>query len=259
MQDRIAVMSRSPAIAAAIGAFLGGGLWAALAFGLGRSCDPQTWIGHVFSSSINAGSFIAFGAAVAELLQRLLRQRAEAAGMAIAILGDDTETLLLPDDVRTARKQLHAIPADLRESIPMRLLTTGLLRARANWSATDVSSAIEVEANLIQEEVAASYSNIRYLAWAIPSIGFIGTVLGIGWAMSDMNATGDEALNSATASLSVAFDTTFVALTLSLVLMFLLHQVEAGDDRLLTQAKSWCMRCLPLRMHISQDRECRMA
>ncbi len=240
-----------------MGGVVGAGVWAALAFGLETACGAERWIGHVFSSPINAASFLAFGAAMGQLLQRRLQISRERHGMTVALLDSDDETLLLPDDVKTARKQLPSVPEQLRDSLPVRLLTVGLLRARANWSATDVSSAIESEAHLIQEEVEASYSNIRYLAWAIPSIGFLGTVLGIGWAMGDMNVTGldkGDSLSVATSHLSVAFDTTFVALTLSLILMFILHRVEALDDHLMTRTKSWCLRQLPLRMHIAAEK-----
>ena len=257
MQNNHELSSRSLAVGAVVGGLIGAAAWTVLAFGLQTLFDPQEWIGHVFSSQINAASFAAFGAAVGQLLQRRSHILREADGMNVALVGADEDTLLLPDDVKTARKQLQEIPEARRHSMPVRLLTVGLLRARASWSATDVSGAIEAEANLIQEEVATSYSNIRYLAWAIPSIGFIGTVLGIGWAMGDMNFTGDDAgdpLSSAAKHLSVAFDTTFVALVLSLILMFLLHRVEAKDDRLLTGARSWCLRQLPLRMHIHQER-----
>ena len=257
MQENAGSAPRGLVVGAVLGGVIGAGIWAALAFGLESTFGSDRWVGHVFSSPINAASFVAFGAALGQLLQRRLLIARERCGMNVALLGSDDDTLLLPDDVKTARKQLPSVPAKQRDSLPVRLLTVGLLRARANWSATDVSSAIESEANLIQEEVEASYSNIRYLAWAIPSIGFLGTVLGIGWAMGDMNVTGldkGDTLSVATSHLSVAFDTTFVALTLSLILMFMLHRVEALDDHLLTRTKSWCLRQLPLRMHIVAEK-----
>ena len=256
MQTKYELSPRSLAIGAVTGGLIGAGCWAALAFGLRNAFGMDVWLGHVFSSPINAASFTAFGAALGQLLQRQSQLRREADGMNLALLGTEEDTLLLPDDVKTARKQLHELSDALRRSMPVRLLTVGLLRARANWSATDVSGAIESEANLIAEEVAASYSNIRYLAWAIPSIGFIGTVLGIGWAMGELRVAGDDKadpLASAAYYLSIAFDTTFVALALSLILMFVLHRVEAGDDRLLTRVRSWCLRQLPLRMHIAKE------
>lgn len=256
MQTKHELSSRSLAAGAVAGGLLGAGCWAALAFGLSNAFGMDVWLGHVFSSPINAATFTAFGAALGQLLQRLGQLRREAEGMNLALLGAEEDTLLLPDDVKTARKQLHDLSDAFRRSMPVRLLTVGLLRARANWSATDVSGAIESEANLIAEEVAASYSNIRYLAWAIPSIGFIGTVLGIGWAMGDLRITGDDKVDplaSAATHLSMAFDTTFVALVLSLILMLVLHRVEARDDSLLTRVRSWSLRRLPLRMHITKE------
>lgn len=257
MQQNGEETSRSLPVAAVVGGALGIVVWMGLAFGLKSSFGLDVWIGHVFSSPINAASFAAFGAALGQLLRRRARIVWESSGLSVNLLGSDAETLLLPDDVKTARKQLPSIPVPQRRTLPMRLLTVGLLRARAHWSATDVSAAIETEADLVQREVEASYSNIRYLAWAIPSIGFLGTVLGIGWAMGDINIAGSDKadpLSVATSHLSVAFDTTFVALALSLILMFIIHRVETMDDHLLIRAKSWSQRQLPLRMHIVPER-----
>ncbi len=249
--------SRPSAAWALCGGLLGGGAWAALAFGLPAACGTQAWLGHVFSSWVNAFSMVAFGAALAQLMQRRAWITGNCEGMELGLLGLDEDTLLLPDDVKTARKKLPEVPEKLRRSLPVRLLTVGLLRARAHWSATDVSAAIQAEADLAQEETSTYYSNIRYLAWAIPSIGFIGTVLGIGWAMGDLTMLGDDqgqSMATAGEHLSVAFDTTFVALAASLMLMYVMQHVEAMDDRLLVEAKGWCLRQLPLRMHMVQEK-----
>ena len=70
------------------------------------------------------------------------------------------------------------------------------------------------------------YSLPRYINWAIPILGFIGTVLGIslaaesiGGLISSPDTNFSSALGDAVAPLGIAFDTTLVALSLSVVLM----------------------------------------
>ncbi len=65
----------------------------------------------------------------------------------------------------------------------------------------------------------------RYLVWAIPILGFIGTVLGISLAAQGMGSMltsasqeYSEVLTKALEPLGIAFDTTLIALSLSLVL-----------------------------------------
>ena len=83
----------------------------------------------------------------------------------------------------------------------------------------------------------------RYLSWAVPILGFIGTVLGISLAAegirriiaSDAGLTSlSSDLDGAIAPLGIAFDTTLIALSLSVVLTLVLVLVQRFEVRLLT-------------------------
>ena len=89
---------------------------------------------------------------------------------------------------------------------------------------------------------------IRYLIWAIPSIGFIGTVRGIGQALSqaDLALAGD--ITGMTDSLGVAFNSTFVALLISIILMFLLHQLQRLQDDAVVDTQAYCEKFLLTRI-----------
>ena len=60
---------------------------------------------------------------------------------------------------------------------------------------------------------------VRYITWAIPSIGFIGTVRGIGDALGQAYKAVEGDISGVTVSLGVAFNSTFVALVLSIIMM----------------------------------------
>ena len=72
---------------------------------------------------------------------------------------------------------------------------------------------------------------MRYIAWAIPAIGFIGTVRGIGDALSEAHKAVKGDVSGVTEGLGIAFNSTLVALLLSIVLMFLLHQLQLAQER----------------------------
>ena len=72
---------------------------------------------------------------------------------------------------------------------------------------------------------------IRYIAWAIPSVGFIGTVRGIGEALGQAHKALEGDIFEVTKSLGVAFNSTLIALLISIVLMFLLHQLQLLQER----------------------------
>lgn len=66
-----------------------------------------------------------------------------------------------------------------------------------------------------------SYSLIRFITWAIPILGFLGTVLGITDAVAGVTPELlEQSLSSVTSGLATAFDTTGLALALTMVLMF---------------------------------------
>ena len=80
---------------------------------------------------------------------------------------------------------------------------------------------------------------IRYLIWAVPSIGFIGTVRGIGEALSRADEALAGNIYGMTSSLGVAFNSTLVALVISIVLMFLLHQLQRLQDSLIVSVNDY--------------------
>ncbi|MFW2368364.1 MAG: MotA/TolQ/ExbB proton channel family protein [Desulforhopalus sp.] len=136
-----------------------------------------------------------------------------------------------------------------RISAPLiRTLRSALWRYAGTRNVQNLSDAIEssVEALAVQQE--AENSMIRYLIWAIPSIGFIGTVRGIGDALSlaDQALAGDIA--GMTNSLGVAFNSTLVALLISIFLMFLFHQLQRLQDGQLVDIQGYCDRYLLARI-----------
>lgn len=103
---------------------------------------------------------------------------------------------------------------------------------------------VSVESDAIYENFAAENKHVEYLIWAIPTLGFVGTVLGIGTALSatiniesSVLSTQTEAANLVGANIGVAFDTTFVALILSFVLMFLYYALQASQERMIAFEK----------------------
>ncbi|MGF1588829.1 MAG: flagellar motor protein MotA [Pleurocapsa sp.] len=108
-------------------------------------------------------------------------------------------------------------------------------RATANEFALDDSS-------FYLSASESSYSFARILVWAIPLLGFIGTVLGISTAVIGftgvLEGTGDveqikEGIGQVTSSLGLAFDTTLLALFLSVLVMIPLVLVERYESKLL--------------------------
>lgn len=140
------------------------------------------------------------------------------------------------------------LSADRISSPLVQTLRTALWRYAGTRNVQNISDAIEssVEALAVRQD--AENSMIRYLIWAIPSIGFIGTVRGIGEALSlaDKALAGDIA--GMTNSLGVAFNSTLVALLISIFLMFIFHQLQRLQDGQLVDIQAYCDQYLLARI-----------
>jgi len=121
---------------------------------------------------------------------------------------------------------------------------------RATRNVQDVSDAARGVCSAEADRLDAELSNLRYIAWAIPAIGFIGTVRGIGDALGEAHkaVTGD--VSGVTEGLGTAFNSTLAALLISIVLMFLLHQLQLAQERLVLDAETYLDRNLIRHMQL---------
>lgn len=143
-------------------------------------------------------------------------------------------------DLATVLHALEELPVRIKTTPLVRTLLASLRRYLITKSVQDTSDAIVSGVEALAMKLEAENSMIRYLIWAIPSIGFIGTVRGIGEALSqaDKALAGDIA--GMTDSLGVAFNSTLVALLISIFLMFLLHQLQRLQDGLVVDTQDYC-------------------
>jgi biopolymer transport protein ExbB/TolQ len=146
---------------------------------------------------------------------------------------------ILPEDTREYVRQLESLPGEQQQSLTVRASKAALARFGATRNVQDVSDAGHAVCAAEAERLDSELSMLRYIAWAIPAIGFIGTVRGIGNALAEAHkaVTGD--ISGVTEGLGVAFNSTLVALLLSLVLMFLLHQLQLAQERLVLDTETY--------------------
>ncbi|MCY3817246.1 MAG: MotA/TolQ/ExbB proton channel family protein [Gammaproteobacteria bacterium] len=147
---------------------------------------------------------------------------------------------ILPEDTREHARQLRALPESQQRLLLPRVLLSALQRFGATGNVQDVSSATQTLVNAEAERLESELSMIRYIAWAIPSIGFIGTVRGIGQALTLAYRAVEGDISGVTESLGVAFNSTFFALLVSIIIMFLVHQLQLLQERLVFETSDYC-------------------
>jgi len=139
---------------------------------------------------------------------------------------------ILPEDSRDYARQVEALPPELRGELLPRALMSGLHRFGATRNIQDVASAIHDVCELEYGRLDTELSMVRYVAWAIPAIGFVGTVRGIGESLQQAHKAVEGDVSGVVAGLGTSFNSTLVALSLSIVVMLVLHQVQLRQERL---------------------------
>lgn len=147
---------------------------------------------------------------------------------------------ILPEDSRNFSRPVQALPEGQRDFLLPRALLAGLHRFQTTRNIQDAASTIKDVCENESERLETELTIVRYIAWAIPSIGFLGTVRGIGQALGQAYQAVSGDIVGVTVSLGVAFNSTFVALVVSILLMFLLHQLQLLQDRLVLDTQNYC-------------------
>ena len=144
-----------------------------------------------------------------------------------------------PEDTRDLVTRLRDLPDAMQEYLLPRALLTAVERFGATRNVQDVSNAARDICESEGERLESELSIIRYIAWAIPSVGFIGTVRGIGDALGQAHRAVEGDITGVTSSLGVAFNSTFIALVISIVLMFFIHQLQLMQERLVLDSERY--------------------
>ena len=153
-----------------------------------------------------------------------------------------------PEDVEACTIHINGLSKHPRRSILLNRVLLALDHLRLSRDVQEVRGALTgqsaIDANLLD----SSYTVMRFLIWVLPIVGFIGTVIGIGYAVSefasfipevsDVEKAMDslrEGLGKVTTGLGTAFNSTLVALCLVAPLMLLTSALRKLEERLLAE------------------------
>ena len=197
--------------------------------------------------------WVAFFVGLGELSIRWRAGRLEASQIERGYLPEDEETVLRPGaDLTPIYQKVRA--SKYRETcfVP-RLIERCVLGFNISHSADQTNSLLNSSLELYLHEIDLRYNITRYITWLIPSLGFIGTVIGI---MLALNYAGDRAnvesadmLYQVTERLGVAFSTTLLALIMASILVFIQNVVQGNEETALNRAGQYCLDNLINRLY----------
>lgn len=194
--------------------------------------DPEQQIEFIFA----IWGFIILG-------HKLLQVRAERRLFKHDFVKIQPGERIIPEDALDRFKDMRAA-VEREPTWNERLLPESMLAALHRFHATSsiqaAANAVKERAELAADRLDSSLSLVRYIAWAIPAIGFIGTVRGIGLALAYAEDAIKGDIAPVTSALGLAFNSTLVALVISMFLMYFVHIVQSRQEAFVLETQTYC-------------------
>jgi biopolymer transport protein ExbB/TolQ len=191
--------------------------------------------------------------------QKLQRQRAS---MLFDLIPTD-----LADEITLGNRQnfvdhVNSLPVDHGESFLCDRVRRGLEHFGVRKSSPEVGTILASQSEIDATAVESSYTLLKVFIWAIPILGFIGTVIGISAAVGGFSGSLEQAedlsvlkqsLNGVTSGLATAFDTTLIALVMSLLVMFPTSALQKMEEDVLNWVDEYCNENLLKRLNDGRE------
>jgi biopolymer transport protein ExbB/TolQ len=181
--------------------------------------------------------------------------------LTLAVLPHDSDFTLTPDTAQAALDRMDRMVDNPRHFMLLNRVSVALSNLRNIGLVSEVSSILGAQAKVDEDQVSSSYGLISGFVWAIPVLGFIGTVLGLGTAMEGfgeaLNASNSldsirDALKLVVSGLATAFDTTLVGLLAAVVLQMAATFTRRREIRFLDECNDYCQQHILARLRLSR-------
>lgn len=151
---------------------------------------------------------------------------------------------------------VYNLPHRLRDSLMVNRIRKALELFEIKTNVGDVSGMMSSQSDIDSARIGGSYSLLKVFLWAIPILGFIGTVLGLSQAISSMDLSDAKdidkiigSISKVTGGLGTAFDTTLLGLVLAMILQFPMSSLSKQEDDNLNNIDAFCNEVLIPRLN----------
>jgi hypothetical protein len=178
------------------------------------------------------------------LFSRYLELRRQRRAFDLPLLPTEEGARILHEDARRLQRELDAAVGRRGPLILANLIRVTLGKFATSRSSQGLAETVKTQAEVDQGRLVTSMATVHYLAWAIPALGFLGTVRGLAGSLTMTSRVEEDTasfIEGATRHLTVAFDCTLVALALSLVVMFLIHSMQRDEEALIIDCQQYCL------------------
>lgn len=187
--------------------------------------------------------------------QKITRQKAS---MLLDVLPTEVADAITVESIDKFGTHISSLPGEPGESFLLNRVIRGLEHFRVRQNAAETVTMMSSQSDIDANNVASSYTLLKVFIWALPILGFIGTVIGVSAAVASLGGSLENtsdisavkgALNDVFAGLGTAFDTTLLALIMSMMVKIPASALQKSEDDLVTQVDEYCNENLLRRLN----------
>jgi len=233
-----------------IGALLTAGFYGAIVLTV-RQWPQTRWFTAMF---LERGicpypTMLFFFWALAILFLKRQKLRLQISALDLAAVPQQPDFVLTPQSARTVLDRIHTLVDSTWHFVLLNRVERALSNLHNIGQVGDVSQILKTQAEYDEEQMASSYTLVQGLTWAIPVLGFIGTVLGLSQAIAAFGGAlqvGNDfallkgSLQAVTAGLATAFETTLVALVAALIIQLRCTMLQSCESEFLDACNDYC-------------------
>ena len=203
----------------------------------------------LYPFTIQNAMHLMFFLAAGELFVRWRAGAIEGRYSRLSLLPEDDATVLQSQDLGAIRRRVAPLVKARAAFLPG-LINLAVVQFQSSRSVEQAAAIVNSSLELIAHRVDLAYNLVRFLAWMVPTMGFIGTVYSLGASLAE---AGDPAktldLQAVSRTLGVGFDTTMVALVESAILVFFIHLTQEMEESAVNDAGEYTLRNLINRLY----------
>jgi hypothetical protein len=205
-----------------------------------------------------------FFGGVAILLLKGQKLQLQRRALSLAAVPAEPDFVLTEATAATVLSRIHSLVDHPRHFVLLNRIDRALSNFKNIGQVNDVSSILRTQAENDQDQVASSYTILNGLVWAIPVLGFIGTVLGLSLAIGrftyTLQAGGDitlirSSLQGVTGGLATAFESTLVALSFTLILQLGITFQQKREMAFLDDCNDYCHSHIISKLRLSNRQQ----
>jgi flagellar motor component MotA len=207
---------------------------------------------------VNYAEVFLFVWGIVILVLKWKKTKRQRQAMLLDIVPNKLGTEINTDTIGSFIDHVYKLPHRLRDSLMVNRIRKGMELFEKRNNNGEVSNFLDSQSDIDANRISGSYTLLKVLLWAIPILGFIGTVQGLSQAVGSLSAgsTDPEALkasiNNLTQGLGVAFDTTLLGLILSMIMSFPMAIMQKNEEEMLTEIDAFCSEKLLPKLNDSQ-------